>query len=1055
MSKRLAEIDDAEQRLASNDPEYLRENNLYDVEGGDKRYKELTTEDPANVKAQQEASAALREADDQVNYYNNLQAESPYFRQVNRAEAARKQELDRLDEIARDPGVETDQRGVETLAKEINAKYDEKLDALSQKYPEEAAQKPILDQTLEQVTAARMQAEDNLNNLVQSQKDAAFKEGNSIAETPSVEKIKAHQEALKQERADIEARQKQAEEFSQTPNTTEADIVRELTDLEDGVHPASGTPNESKLRQKLDAQRTKIREEKVTEVAPDKKLTSAEKLQQRETIIKQAVDEIEIPNKRKPLFMNLFELPSEYMRMRGMNKLADMYDRAVIRVNNANHEDVKEMKGWQKMAKGNKTTTLFKAADGDKEAFATLTPGGKEVILKWRARAKEWGRQLGLPEEILDRPYISHIIVDDNIRSKLNKLSSDLKDVNSKLSSGEGDKGSLIRQKAAIIKKMEAEVDNKGTDFSTISGKINNRFMKERYGADGYKMDFWTAIHAYSRAKNVKLHMEDVTVQMAKSANKMDDKGMARFLEKQINTVKNGKSELDRKLDNSLVEQFGLPKNIGTGAMVQARRVLSLSKIGYSVNSIVNSSMQLATIPGVLNVDGAAVGFLRTQKLLTKLGTGTASEADKALWRKMVRNGIFEGDSQLLPETALQGIGKIIDTSAFAGIKGADRYMRIITYLGAEHKARNLQKSGKLPMGEDNVDVYAWRMTNKANQNFAHLNAPQAFQSQVAKTAWSMMTFLPGTIVRGGEVGLSGLKGIKDVAVIGHSKLTGKPVTAGEFRDAVGNMSRAVWMGVSMWGMSSLIGSITGNGEVVPNPFDKSSYNTPVMQFLFGNDTSGGLTNFWMEGPTDKYSRDENGNIVNESRDERVNEFFTNTLWASTVPGFAQGKRLVDGYNDNQKGYSENSKGKVQWVNDKDNDLKRMIFGKYSTDEGKEYVKGLKTPEGGPLSKDDSATFKNVPTGLRKQYYDFFKSSDTVSKRPDADAEVTQLYREGKVQQARRKAAEYNAKVDKAMSKFYSEYKYIDPDIQEQLNDNLYIKLTARGEKQRANSKDN
>lgn len=1043
MRQRIADIDAEQQKLASNDPEYLKEQNLMDIAAGDKRFKELTTEDPTNMAAQKEASKAVEEADQQIKYYNKLNADSPYHRQLNRAEDSRKQELGQLELMVQNGDV--DPAGARSIADEVNAKWDEKLQELANKYPEDASQKPILDQAIEQVTQQRIAAQDNLDSVVADQRNAAFKEADSIRNTPSAELMKKHSDSLNEERAQLEAKLKEAEDFTKTPNTSEAQVDKELAMLDEGSHPAHDGGNVTQTREKLLKQKTAFQEAKILEEQPGTKLTRADKDRQRRVALEEATNAIETPNNRKPLMMDLLELPSEYLRHRGLNELADLYDDSVLKVNAANYDDAKMLKSWQKMAKGQNKQTMFKAANGDMEAYNKLSPAGKEVIDLWRQTAKKWGRELGLPEEVLDKPYISHIIVDDTGRARLLKLSDQLHEVEAKLKSGEGDKATLNAQRGAIMKKMEDQLSFKGENFDTISGKVKNQFLEKRYGADGYKEDFWLAVHAYSRAKNTKIHMENVVHDMAKVANNKADAGLKKWFDKQIDTVKGGKAELDKNFDNFLSDQMGLPKNAGTAGMVQARRLMSLAKIGYSLNSIVNSSMQLATIPGVLNVDGAMVGFLRTQKLLARLGSNTASDADRALWTKMHRHGIFEGDSQLIPDGAMSAIGKFIDTTAFAGIKGADRYMRVVTYLGAEHKGRNMGLSGP------ELDRYAWRMTNKANQNFSKLVAPQAFKSQVSKTMWSMMTFLPGTVVRSGEILF---KGVKDTAVIGHSKLTGKPVTKAQYKQAVDSVSKAVFMSLSMAGMSALIGSITGNGEIVPNPLKKESWQTPVTNFIFGTNSQAGLMGV-LPSSSDKLTRDENGNVVNEDHKKRVNQFVTETLPSFTIPGYAQAHRSIQGYMESQKGYGESANGNVQFINDKDSDIKRLLFGKYSTNEGQDYIKGLSTPEGGSLSSNNSDTLKGVDPQLRNQYYDFFKANDAVSGRTEANKEITQLYREGKVQQARRKAAEYNAKVDKALASFYNEYKFIDPDIQDKLNDNLYIKLTTRGEKQRTNSKDN
>jgi len=1040
--EQLAQLDSNEQKLNANDPQYLKDNGLIDEEAGKNKAAEIM-QDPAFVQKQQEATKAVQDANKQLDYYNAIEANSPYHRQVNAAEQQRQADIDRIEQMAKDPQVETSPEGVQAALEDVNNKYKETVAQLDEKYPEDAMQRPVLQQTKEQVTQAKLDAQDNLDRMTKEQYGRAYQESQALEGTPDPEKVKAHLEQINQQRQKLNTAREHAETVANTVNKSEADVDKEIATVEDGTHPEVQGGSKTAVENRLLSEKSDFKSAELVSKDP-KEVTPTEHQEQGEDIVARA-DAIEVPNDRKPLLLNMLELTSEYMRYRGLNKLADLYDDSVRNTNKANYHDANEIKKMQKLAKGIKSKSLFKAADGDREAYAKLSSAGKDIIDWWRGKAKEWGKQLGLADEVLNRPYIPHIMGNSVKVPRLIQFSNEIKDINAKIASGEGDTHSLYRQRAAVLDKMDKAMGYQKEEYRSVSGKVEDRFLKERKGAEGYKEDFWLAVHAYSRAKNTKLYMEDAVHDMAQIANNTADKGVKDWLENRINNVKGGKAGADKALSNFMSDQMGIDSNKAERSLVQARRLMSLAKIGYSVNSVINSSMQLATIPGVINADGAVVGFVRAHKLLTKLAAGAATDEERALWRKMHEEGIFEGDSQLLPDTALTKIGHIIDTTAFAGIKGADRYMRVVTYLGAQHKGMQMGLKGV------DLDRFSWRMTNKANQNFSKLVAPKAFESQVSKNLWSMMTFLPGTVVRAGEVGLGGLKGVKDLTVIGHSKLTGKAVTAGDYRQALDSVSKALFMGLSMWGMSALIGNITGNGEVVPNPLSKESWQTPATSFIFGSGSQTGVMGLFASNE-DNLTRDDNGNIVNKDLSDRQKQFLFQTLPSFLIPGYAQASRSLTGYNESKQGYGANATGKVQFVNDPSQDLKRTIFGKYSTTEGQNYVNGLSTPEGGPLTANDSATFKGAPKALRNQYYDFFKSAENKGDRAGANSEISSLYKQGKVQQARRKAAEWNAKMDALMAPFYEKYKFIDPDLQKKLNSGLYINITPRGEKQRENS---
>ena len=193
---------------------------------------------------------------------------------------------------------------------------------------------------------------------------------------------------------------------------------------------------------------------------------------------------------------------------------------------------------------------------------------------------------------------------------------------------------------------------------------------------------------------------------------------------------------------------------------------------------------------------------------------------------------------------------------------------------------------------------------------------------------------------------------------------------------------------------------------------------------------------------------DENGNNV--TRDERVKEFWTELMPSMLIPGWSQGKRTYEGMKASEQGFSETENGNIRFQTDSDYDLQRAIFGQYSTPEGRDYIKNMGRPGGGALTDSESEKIKEAPVGLQNQYYDFFRETDKITGRTSANKEVTQLFKDGRPQAARRKADEYNRKVDEKLSEFFSKYPDIDDDLQDELRSNVYITLTDRSEAARS-----
>lgn len=106
----------------------------------------------------------------------------------------------------------------------------------------------------------------------------------------------------------------------------------------------------------------------------------------------------------------------------------------------------------------------------------------------------------------------------------------------------------------------------------------------------------------------------------------------------------------------------------------------------------------------------------------------------------------------------------------------------------------------------------------------------------------------------------------------------------------------------------------------------------------------------------------------------------------------------------------------------------------------------------GALSETDQKAVDEADPADYDKYNAFYKQATTVTGRTARSNQITQLVRDGKIEQARRKAAEFNTMVDEKLQPFYDKYEHLDQDLRKELNDNLYITLTDKSIKQRAKS---
>ena len=946
-----------------------------------------------------------------------------------------------------------DPAAFDELNAEATKKYDDmiateqaKIDELMASNPEKAAELQMLDEAEKTVTQQKMDAQQALDDITAQQAELAQKEADKIAQTPNEEKIAQHKALLEEEKTKLNQRYEDAQKRFENPNKSLKDVDEELMYMQDGTHPliADGASKEKQFKRyvELNNERATLQAKEIASSNPDIPKTVGEQSQ----VLDDALQEVATAKVGLGAKIGrIWSQPANQLRAAGFEQLADIRTDAVIKYNRQAFDIKETIKEWGKLAKGNSTKDLFRAANGDAKAYEKITPGARKVIDEWRKQAYDMGKAMGLPEEVLAKgDYIPHLFTDVKRNPRLLDLQKKLVNAQKKATSGLDERA--LAKNAKHIEKLQESIreitDNPGIvtaqDFIQETGEYSNRFLKERYGAEGYEEDFWKAVDAYMNAANTKINLEPVMETFAKAKGLTPEKGMQKFLQTEIEKMRGTKADVDRGLDdwfNSLTGKTSGDKmgNLGTKSLRGFRSAMSLSHIGFSATSAINTLSQVAIMPGSINIDGSLYGMAKAMELTAKLGKNTLTRAETSEFKMMARMGVFEGSSHILPEQTLNKYANKFNKAAYSGITGADRYLRMSTYYGAKLKAERQGLKGI------DAERYIYERVNEVNQNFSKLEAPHAFRSQVAKTLGSMITFVPGMVVRSVEIGAKSLKGAGDI--IGHTA-KGQPITRAEFMKDVDDISKGIFTAAAVWGVGNVIGGITGQDEVVPNPLNAQTYSSPALQFIFGSEYKTGVIGAFTNQSGDRY--DENGNNI--TRNERTKEFWTELMPSMLIPGYSQGKRTKEGLEINEKGYSETDKGGIRYMTDPDHDLQRAIFGQYSTPEGREYINNMGRPGGGALTESESMKIKDAPVGLKNQYYDFFRETDKITGRTSANKEVTQLFKGGRPQAARRKADEYNRKVDEKLSEFFSKYPDIDYDLQDELRSNVYITLTDSSE---------
>lgn len=618
--------------------------------------------------------------------------------------------------------------------------------------------------------------------------------------------------------------------------------------------------------------------------------------------------------------------------------------------------------------------------------------------------------------------------------------------------------GLAKKQAASIQAQIDALVDPTQKvaykDFTKATGNVKNRFLEERKGAEGYETNPYKAYSAYMDAANRKINFEPFMQQAAIVSNNLEPGStMARFLKEEVRNMSNQKHQFDSFLDdgfNQMLASKGLDqnklgeflKNGPTKALRGFRLTTSMAHLGMSVNTAINTTAQGVFMPGSFGFDGTAVGMAKAANLTRKLAAGKFTKAEVADWKKMKEMGVHEGTSRIIPEAYEHAnIGKISNLGSnamkgiYAGVIGADRSLRMASYYGAEYIGKQKGLSGK------ELDRYIYEKVIETNQNFGRYEAPQAWRSHAAKMVGSMINFVPGAIIRSSEIAGEGIKGAG--TIIG--KYGGKEVTKGEYYDAVRGVSNALSFTMTAAVAAQAYESMTGQGEVIPNPFSADFWSNPAFQFWVGNADTGraGFKDLF-PGRGDEFDEEGNNVTLQENRDKFVNE----TLPQYFIPGYSQWKRTTNAMKINEQGYSETEKGRIRYIADPEQDGKRLLTGEYSTPEGREYIENMGQPGGGSLQADQSDVVKYGTDSKEEQtmYYDFYKAADRITSRSEANKEVTALYEKGKPEAAKRKAKEYNQQVEDKLATWKDQYDYLDDDVLEELVSGLRIELTSKSE---------
>lgn len=978
-------------RLNSNDLDYLEENDLVKGFKDDGRLASKITQNPERVKAREESSRALVDAENEVAYYNNLRVESPYFRQIDKIESAKQAELQQLDEMAQDPML--DPRAIDAAKAEVEAKYEPQYQALNQKYPQEALEAPAMDQAQQVATQAKLEAQDQLERLAQEDKQAIMKAGGMLRQ-PDTERIVAHKQQL-------EARQKQindsiaaAQKRMETPVQSTKDVDERIEALQLGDKPEFRKPDGSLNTQAVKKEWKNLQEQKATYRAADaaKSIEDPKVIstpEDKDKFLEEAAKATDM--KAHQSFTQLFQTPTRLLKKMGLNDLAQNVDEGF---ESYRRGLAKSQNTLQKLSNdvNLKGSSKEKVADALNGKEVSLNAKEQKAVDSLRTFFKEYADKVGLPEERRIADYFPHMY--DGADTKASEIPFELKEI--------------------VTDKFNPKTKAGSLDYSRL--KNDDTFIK-----DPIKVAL-----AYARQAERRINLQPVFKNMNNIIKSGDvDQHTAKYIENYGRYLKGDQPTIDKWIDD-------VTRGTGTKALRGVRSAAYRANLQMNVGTALRNLTQATNTTAEIGATRTIQGTLKTIGMLTDAAKGDTRKIDE-LNDMGVFDDVFHTDGEV------KIVGKFLqkfDKAGWAMFQATEKLNRGTAYFGA--KAKYLAKH---PGEEEAAKKFAADTVAKTQFHFNEMDQPPILRSQAARTAFQYQSF--------------NIKQAEYLAdMLGGSAKEIKQFFKGDPKGAENTIKALRWTGANL-AMVGALGSLMGVKfeEMIPNPLDQRNYGSPAVQLLFGDGKGGAGLFDVVTGRQDANQKiyDENGEEVTDPVAIRANKaasFLQKTLPAVTVPWGTQAKKTSEGLETVDKGYSQTDSGNIRFQvgqND-DNRLQAGIFGQYTLPEAQQFYK-----EGGKnLSPQSSDKVKGALPEERDQYYTFYSAAGNITGRQKANKEITSLFQNGEPEKARRKAAEFNAKVDEKMAKYYSQYPDMDDDLLDELNSNLYIRLTERGEKQRA-----
>ena len=427
-----------------------------------------------------------------------------------------------------------------------------------------------------------------------------------------------------------------------------------------------------------------------------------------------------------------------------------------------------------------------------------------------------------------------------------------------------------------------------------VPGSVYDPFLLKRLGKLGYIEDTWRALDAYVKRGTRKAHMDPVLEQVRRAANKLDVESYD-YVQKHISGINFRPDKLENLTDNFLKSLPGFGYKLGqrpTFSILQTlRRITYRATLGMNFRSVLLNATQGVNTYAELGEKYTTIGYLKFFQSL----------ANKS--KELEESGvILENFIQERQMSSIKKFWQNVDDGIFKVWNFVERLNRGAAYFGAKSKG---MVEG---MSEKEAIDYAKDIVRKTQFSFLPTDVPVALNNQLVKTLAQYQSF-----------------SIKQLEFLAN-KAKNKEL-AGLARYMIGSIVIAETLG-------KIIGIDAKDFIPLYRTMTENERKQGVKKSLPPSLQPVGTAINYITGTTDQYGRPVTAKDI-------FLDLVRGYVPAGTqIVKSGEGLQILLGGGDvkSKSGKTTNFK-----VNTKDpvNDVLLLLFGKYGTKEGKEYIKEL------------------------------------------------------------------------------------------------------------------